>query len=198
MAWHYALIPVAYLLGSVACAVVVCRAMSLPDPRGVGSKNPGATNVLRANGKLPAILTLGGDILKGLLPVLLGRWLGANEAIVAAIGVAAFVGHLFPIFFGFRGGKGVATFIGVLLGFHYLLGVTFVSIWLLMALLFRISSLAALTGAVLMPLVSFYALPSSPITAAVMIMSALVIMRHHRNIRNLLAGTEDRMGKRGT
>lgn len=198
MAWHYALVFAAYLVGSIACAVIVCRIMALPDPRGIGSKNPGATNVLRAHGKLPAALTLAGDVLKGLLPVVLGRWLGASEAIVAAMGVAAFLGHLFPVFFNFRGGKGVATFIGVLLGFHWLLGAAFVAVWLLMATLFRISSLAALTATVLTPLLSFYLFNGSPITSAVAIMSALIIVRHRNNIRNLLAGTENRIGNRET
>lgn len=182
-----------YLLGSVACAVVVCRAMGLADPRVGGSGNPGATNVLRLHGKAAATLTLAGDMLKGLIPVLVARVLEAEHWVVALTGVAAFAGHLYPVFFGFRGGKGVATLVGVLLGMHWLLGTAFVGTWLLMAALFRYSSLSALTAAVLTPVYAWLLLPERVYVFALSFLAAMLIWRHRSNIRNLISGKEEKI-----
>lgn len=179
-----------YLLGSVACAVVVCRVMGMPDPRVGGSGNPGATNVLRLHGRVAAVLTLAGDMLKGLLPVLLARALDTPHWVVALTGVAAFTGHLYPVFFGFRGGKGVATMVGVLTGVHWVLGAAFVVTWLVMAALFRYSSLSALTAAVLTPVYAWFLLHETTFVFALGALAAVLIWRHRANIRNLVDGKE--------
>ena len=190
---HIGLVILAYLAGSLASAVIVCRALGLGDPREQGSGNPGATNVLRLHGKLPALLTLFGDLLKGLVPVLLLRYVQAPDVFVAAAGLAAFGGHIYPLFFGLRGGKGVATLIGVLLGFHWLLGAAFVVTWLLVALLSRYSSLAAIASALLAPLFGWLILAAAPYITATSLMSALLVWRHRLNIRKLLNGAEDKI-----
>ncbi len=182
-----------YLLGSVACAVVVCRALGMPDPRAGGSGNPGATNVLRLHGKLAAVLTLAGDLLKGLLPVLLARVMDAAPWVVALTGMAAFAGHIFPVFFGFRGGKGVATIVGVLLGIHWVLGAAFAGTWLLMAALFRYSSLAALTAAALTPVYAWLLLKQPTFVVALGVLAATLIWRHRSNISNLISGKEEKL-----
>ena len=187
----------AYLLGSVSSAVVVGRLMGHGDPREVGSGNPGATNVLRQFGKLPAALTLCGDVLKGYLPLLAGDALHVGVPWLAAIGLTAFLGHLFPVFFGFRGGKGVATFIGVLFGYGWPLGVCFLVIWLLMALATRYSSLSALTAAALAPVITFQFTRSVPYLLGVGVMVVLIFWRHRSNIRKLLSGEEHKIGHRG-
>lgn len=187
------LVVAAYLAGSLTSAVIACRALGLGDPREDGSGNPGATNVMRLHGKKAALLTLGGDVLKGLLPVLLLRLVGAPGAFVVAGGAAAFLGHLYPVFFGWRGGKGVATFIGALLGFHWLLGAAFIAIWLAAAWLFRYSSAAALCGAAFAPLLCWLLLADSYYLAGVGLMAVLLIWRHRSNISNLLAGTEEKI-----
>jgi glycerol-3-phosphate acyltransferase PlsY len=184
-----------YLLGSVASAVVTCRLMGLPDPRTLGSKNPGATNVLRHGGRKAAALTLAGDTLKGLVPVLVARLLELPDVAVAATAVAAFLGHLYPVFFGFRGGKGVATAFGAMFGIFWLLALAVLATWGVMAGLFRYSSLSAIAGAVLAPLYTYALLPVPAYVIAVAGMSLLMIWRHRSNIRNLLAGTEDRIGE---
>ncbi len=188
------LIIVGYLVGSIASAVLVCKIMGKDDPRSEGSGNPGATNILRLHGKQAAALTLIGDTLKGALPVLLAGLIDAPDVVIALTGLAAFVGHLYPIFFDFRGGKGVATFVGVLSGMYWLLGFCFAAIWLLMALAFRYSSLAALTAAVLSPLYTHWLFPGLPFTVANGVMVLLLLWRHRANIRKLLAGTENRIG----
>lgn len=180
----------AYLLGSIACAILVSKIMGGADPRTAGSGNPGATNVLRIHGKKAAAFTLLGDLLKGLVPVLLARALNAPDLVVALAGLAAFTGHIFPIFFGFRGGKGVATFVGVLLGTHWLLGLCFIGTWLLVAGVCRISSLAALTAAVLTPLYTWLILPQAAYVSCITLMALILIWRHRSNIKNLLNGTE--------
>ena len=152
MTWLYSLPVLAYLLGSISSAVVVARVMDLPDPREIGSKNPGATNILRYGGKMAAVLTLAGDILKGVIAVLVARALTADAVIITLCGFAAFLGHLFPVFFGFRGGKGVATALGVWFALNPWVGLALLATWVLMALLFRYSSLAALTASALAPL----------------------------------------------
>ena len=194
MLLDYGFIALAYLCGSLSSAIIVCRAMGLGDPRREGSGNPGATNVLRLYGKTPAALTLAGDVLKGFVPVFLAVLMPVSDGILALTAFAAFVGHLYPVYFGFRGGKGVATLIGVLFGMNWLLGAAFVATWLIVALLFRISSLAALTSSALVPVYTLYLMPSIYLVATTTMMAALLFWRHRRNIRNLIAGTEDRIG----
>ena len=189
-----AFIILGYLLGSLSTAIIVCRLMRLPDPRSQGSGNPGATNVLRFGGKKAAVITLAGDCLKGVLPVLLAAAAGASEVGIAATALAAFLGHLYPIFFGFEGGKGVATAFGAVLGLSAWAGLAALATWLLMAAVVRISSFAALTVTILTPFYLWWLdLPASYIVA-VMIMAGLLIWRHRSNISRLLAGTEDRIG----
>ena len=184
----------AYLLGSVASAVVTCRLMGLPDPRTHGSGNPGATNVLRQGGKKAAALTLAGDLLKGLIPVLVARLLDLPAEVIAATAGAAFLGHLYPVFFGFRGGKGVATGFGAMLGISWLLALALLATWLVMALAFRYSSLAAITAAALAPVFTVVLVPVPAYIVAVTGISFLLIWRHRSNIHNLLSGVEDRIG----
>lgn len=185
-----------YLLGSVSTAIITCRLMGLPDPRSQGSRNPGATNVLRLGGKKAAAITLFGDMLKGLLPVLIALSLGMSDAVIAACGLAAFLGHLYPLYYGFQGGKGVATLLGVLLGAHWLLGLSTIGVWLAMAFSFRYSSLSALVAASASPLLAWSITHSATISASIALMAALLIWRHRSNIRNLLAGKEDKIGSR--
>ncbi|MFZ4790147.1 MAG: glycerol-3-phosphate 1-O-acyltransferase PlsY [Candidatus Competibacteraceae bacterium] len=183
-----------YLAGSISTAIIVCRIMGLPDPRSEGSRNPGATNVLRFGGKKAAAITLAGDFLKGLLLVLLARGAGVDDVGLALTGLAAFLGHLYPVFFGFEGGKGVATAFGVILGLSWLTALAVVATWLIMAFTVRISSLSALTAAALAPLYAWlFGLPLI-YSAAILIMAILLIWRHRSNIRHLLAGTEDSIG----
>ncbi len=184
----------AYLLGSLSAAIVVGRALGLGDPREFGSGNPGATNVLRAFGRKAAALTLAGDLLKGLLPVLLVRMFGGDALLATLAGAGAFLGHLFPVYFGFRGGKGVATYIGVLLGLHWHLGAAFALVWLTVAAITRYSSLAALVAALASPAIALV-LGLSPAAVAVLaLMVALLYWRHEGNIRKLLKGSESRIG----
>ncbi|PWW46452.1 glycerol-3-phosphate 1-O-acyltransferase PlsY [Melaminivora alkalimesophila] len=193
----------AYLLGSLSFAVIVSRAMGLSDPRTYGSRNPGATNVLRSGNKAAAGVTLLFDALKGWLPVVLVRWFGGpyglEEGTVALVALAAFLGHLWPVFFRFEGGKGVATAAGVLLGISGWLGLATLATWLIIAFFFRYSSLAALVSAVFAPF--FYILgggmawySDARIALAIAAMSALLVWRHKDNLRRLLAGTESRIG----
>ncbi len=190
------LITIAYLSGSIASAILVCRLFGLSDPRSEGSGNPGATNVMRLHGKKAAILTLAGDVLKGVIPVLIAKAIIGSELIVALCGLAAFLGHLFPIFFKFKGGKGVATLVGVLFATHWLLGLAFVTTWTISALIFRYSSLSALIAAVLTPLYSWFILHNISFLICHSIMAILLIWRHRSNIQNLIAGTEDKLGKK--
>ncbi len=192
--WLYSFPVLSYLLGSVSSAVVVARLMGLPDPRSIGSKNPGATNVLRYGGKKAAILTLAGDVLKGVIPVLLARAVTADATIIALTGFGAFLGHLLPAFFGFRGGKGVATALGVWLAINPWVGLALLLTWLVMAVLFRYSSLAALTASVTAPFYVWWLSPGPAYLAAMLVMSAILVFRHRSNIRNLIAGTETRIG----
>jgi len=192
-----AFIILGYLLGSVSTAIIVCRALGLPDPRTEGSRNPGATNVLRLGGKTAAAVTLLGDLLKGLLPVLAAQVAGVSEWGLAGTALAAFLGHLYPAFFGFEGGKGVATAFGAVLGLSAWVATAALATWLLMAAIVRISSLSALTAAVLTPLYIWWFKLPQVYALAVLIMVALLIWRHRANIQNLLAGTEDRMGDKG-
>jgi acyl phosphate:glycerol-3-phosphate acyltransferase len=193
----------AYLVGSLSFAVIVSRVMGLKDPRTFGSKNPGATNVLRSGSKAAAIVTLLLDALKGLLPVLavrfFGRDWGLEEGTVAMVGLAAFLGHLWPVFFRFQGGKGVATFIGVVFGIDLVLGLATGATWLIIAFFFRYSSLASLVAAIFAPTyyllgdrMQWYADPR--IALALFVMAMLLAWRHRENIARLLQGKESRLG----
>ena len=184
----------AYLLGSVSFAIVVSRLLALPDPRSYGSGNPGATNVLRSGSKLAAVLTLAGDAGKGWLAVWLA-WLWAGDARAAALaGVAVFVGHLYPVFHRFKGGKGVATAAGVLLGFNAWLGLATVATWIVIVAFFRVSSLGALISALFAPFYAAWLFGLHPVGAATLAIGLLVIWRHRENMRRLLAGDEPRLG----
>jgi glycerol-3-phosphate acyltransferase PlsY len=193
----------AYLLGSLAFAVIVSKVMGLSDPRTFGSKNPGATNVLRSGNKAAAVITLLLDALKGFVPVLLvkvyGRRWGLEEGTMALVGLAAFLGHLYPVFFRFQGGKGVATFIGVVFGIHWLLGIATGLTWLILAFFFRYSSLASLVAAVFAPVyylfgdrLKWYA--ERPVTMALFAIALLLAWRHRGNIDRLMKGTESKLG----
>ena len=196
----------AYLIGSLSFAVIVSRIMGLKDPRSYGSKNPGATNVLRSGSKAAAIVTLLLDAAKGWLPVMLVKWFGAayglGEGTQALVGAAAFLGHLYPVFFGFAGGKGVATAAGVLLAFEPLLGAATLATWLIIAFFFRYSSLASMVAAVFAP--AYYLLgdgvgwySAGAKTLAMAVMGVFLIYRHRENINRLMAGTESKLGKKG-
>ncbi len=190
------LVLLAYLMGSLSSAIIMCRLFSLPDPRSQGSGNPGATNVLRFGGRKIAIMVLTGDILKGLIPVLVATYAGLAPAGIALVGVAAFLGHLYPVFFGFQGGKGVATALGVLLGMSWLLGLAIIAVWLVMAMIFRISSLSAITAAICAPLFTWLLVPDPLSMASVTVMAVFLLIRHKSNISNLLHGKEPRIGEK--
>lgn len=178
----------AYLLGSISSAVLVCKLLGFPDPRTEGSNNPGATNVMRIAGRGPAAMTLIGDILKGIVPMLLAIGLGYSTTAIAWVGLAAFLGHLLPIFFRFQGGKGVATAFGVLFILHLPLGLAAGLVWLTVFFISRISSLASMITFVFAPLCCWMLLPEALLPIS--LLSATLIARHHSNIRNLLKGEE--------
>jgi glycerol-3-phosphate acyltransferase PlsY len=198
----YALIAViaGYLVGSLSFAVIVSRVMKLQDPRSYGSKNPGATNVLRSGNKLAAVLTLLLDALKGFVPVLLvriyGPAYGLGEGTTALVGLAAFLGHLWPVFFRFKGGKGVATAAGVLFGLNPWLGAATLLTWIVIAAFFRYSSLASIVSAVFAPFYQMLIWDSGPAAGVMTVMALLLLWRHAGNIRKLLAGTESRLGQK--
>ncbi len=189
---------VAYLIGSLSFAVIVSRLFGLADPRSYGSKNPGATNVLRSGHRAAAVLTLVLDALKGYGPVMLALWLsprfGFGEMTIGLVGLAAFLGHLWPVFFRFEGGKGVATAAGVLMGFNPWLGAATLLTWVIIAAFFRYSSLASITAALFAPFYQLLIWEPSPLALAISVMSLLLVWRHSANIRKLLAGTESRLG----
>ncbi len=184
---------VAYLFGSISTAIVTCKIMGLPDPRNQGSGNPGATNVLRFGGKKAAIITLLGDMIKGVIPVLLAKWVGLDTIGLSLVAFAAFLGHLYPVFFRFQGGKGVATAFGCLVALSWPLGLMLAATWLVVAIAFRYSSLAAIIAASLAPFYAWYFTNVHYAMAAVVI-SALLIFRHRKNIQNLMAGKESKIG----
>jgi len=194
MILNISLVIIAYLSGSVSSAVIVCKLMQLDDPRLHGSNNPGATNVMRLHGKKAAILTLAGDLLKGLIPVLIAHAFNAPDLFTALVAFAAFSGHIFPLFFGFRGGKGVSTLIGVLFGMQWTLGLAFVLSWLLVAAVFRYSSLAGLIATALSPLFTIWLYPSPYYFASITGMTIILFWRHRSNIKNLIDGKEDKIG----
>jgi glycerol-3-phosphate acyltransferase PlsY len=188
----------AYLIGSVSFAVVVSRAMGLPDPHEYGSGNPGATNVLRTGNKMAAALTLVGDAMKGWVGMFLAQVaasrFGVPEVIPAAA-LAVFAGHLYPVFHRFRGGKGVATTAGIVFALHWPLGLTLFVVWAIMAFGFKISSLAALTAALLLPLGAFYVFGNVPVAWAMVVIALFLFWRHRANIEKLFAGKESTIGR---
>lgn len=184
------LVPLAYLTGSVSSAIIVCKMMGLADPRENGSGNPGATNVMRIGGKKAAAITLAGDALKGLLPVLLAKALGVDSLVLSLVVFAAFIGHLYPIFFEFKGGKGVATSLGVTLGVAWLLGLVVAGTWFVVYKLGKISSLAALVAATLTPLYAWLIVGDVNLTVTFTVISLILLWRHKSNIQRLLAGQE--------
>ena len=198
------LIPLAYLIGSVSFAVVVSKWMRLPDPHSYGSGNPGATNVLRTGNKRAAVLTLLGDALKGFVAVVLARMILGEESlssslnswILCGVVVAVFLGHLFPIFHGFKGGKGVATACGILFGINWVLGLATLATWIIVAKFMRYSSLAAIAAAVFGPIYFVFLFGFHPMALALLIICALLIWRHRSNIHNLMNGTESRIGSK--
>ena len=189
---------VGYLIGSLSFGVIVSRAFGLPDPHSYGSGNPGATNVLRTGRKTAALLTLAGDAGKGWFAVFLaqrlaGDW-GVEQAGIAGVAIAAFIGHLFPVYFRFQGGKGVATAAGILIAVNHWLGLATLGAWIVVATIFRVSSLAALIAAVFAPICYVWLVGADAMALAVTVMSVLLIWRHADNIRRLLAGREGRIG----
>jgi acyl phosphate:glycerol-3-phosphate acyltransferase len=188
------LVLAAYLLGSISSAIIVCRLMGLPDPRTQGSNNPGATNVLRMGGKRAAAVTLVGDSIKGVLPMLAGHLLGLGPDGLAATGLAAFLGHLYPVFFGFQGGKGVATALGVQIGLWWPIGLSVAALWLFMAKVVRISSLSALVSMGLAPAIVWWFWPEPSLVMAQAVITLILFWRHRSNIRNLITGSEGRIG----
>ncbi|MDR9497990.1 MAG: glycerol-3-phosphate 1-O-acyltransferase PlsY [Hydrogenovibrio sp.] len=200
VAWVVVWVLGAYLLGSISSAIVVCRLMGLGDPREDGSGNPGATNVKRLYGNRPAALTLAGDLLKGFVPVGLAVWAGLSGELIAAVALAAFFGHLYPVFFQFRGGKGVATFLGAMFGLHVLLGAGVTLVWLFVAKVLKVSSVSALAAAALAPFIVYGGLnwlgrgdQAWILTAMTVVMAVVLFWRHRSNIQRLLSGEEGRI-----
>ena len=190
------LIVAAYLIGSISSAIIVCRLMGLPDPRSEGSNNPGATNVLRIGGKKAAAITLLGDMLKGVLPVAAGHLLDVSTLTFALAAIAAFLGHLYPVFFGFKGGKGVATALGTQFGLHWGIGLAVAGIWLFMAKVVKISSLSALVSMALAPVIIYWIWPADELIVMQIIMSIILFWRHKSNIQRLISGEESLIGKK--
>lgn len=184
-----------YLIGSLSAAITICKLMGLPDPRTQGSRNPGATNVLRIADKKTAALVLFGDVLKGFIPLVVARALQMEDHVLAAVGLAAFLGHLYPVYFGFHGGKGVATSLGILLGLAWQVAAAVLVTWLFMSKLFHISSLSAITAALAAPLYTYLLLDSVPLLIMVCVISTMLLWRHRTNIQRLLSGTENRIGQ---
>ena len=189
------LVVIAYLFGSVNSAIIVCRIMNLPDPRDLGSRNPGATNVLRIGNKFAAAITLFGDLLKGFIPVMFTNYLIGYGPTIAIVSLAALLGHMYPIYYQFQGGKGIATTLGILLGISWLMGLIWVILWLSAALLFKYSSLAALIATSLILIFSWFWSFDVWIFATLSIITVLVFWRHRSNIRNLYTGDEIKLGK---
>lgn len=187
---EWLLVPAAYLFGSVSSAIIVCRLMGLEDPRNQGSGNPGATNVMRIGGKKAAAITLLGDALKGLVPVLVAKAMGVDSVLLSCVVFAAFLGHLYPVFFGFKGGKGVATSFGVTLGVTWLLGIVVSGTWFIVYKIGGISSLAALIAATLTPVYVWLIVGDANLVITFVLISTILLWRHRANIQRLLAGEE--------
>ncbi len=192
----YFLVILAYFIGSISTAILACKILGKPDPRTVGSKNPGATNVLRYAGKKAAVITLLGDSLKGLIPVAIGHAAGLGWGWLVTIGFAAFLGHLYSVFYGFKGGKGVATAMGLYLGLHPVIGLAVIATWLAMAFAFNISSLSALIATLLAPFYFYWVTGSMPLFIGLLLITALIYWRHRSNIRNILDGTEGKISRK--
>ncbi len=189
----------AYLFGSISSAVIISKVFSLPDPRSTGSGNPGATNVLRTGGKVPAALTLVGDFAKGLIPVLLAQTADVSNGVLALVAIAAFSGHLYPLFFNFKGGKGVATTLGVFAALNWVLIATFIGVWIMVAALFRYSSLASLLATAICGVASFAIFNQQhelQLIGAVFWIVAFTFQRHRDNIDRLKNGKESKIGQK--
>jgi glycerol-3-phosphate acyltransferase PlsY len=187
---------IAYLFGSISSAIIVCKIMRLPDPRSQGSRNPGATNVLRIAGKKAAAITLFGDTIKGLIAVLIAKWYGIPENALALVALAAFLGHLFPIYFRFEGGKGVATLLGCLLALNWPSALAWIGTWVIIAAIFRYSSLAALTASIITPVYIWFFTHNIIYVDVIFLMSLILIYRHKPNIQKLLTGQESKIGQK--
>jgi len=192
----FLLVAAAYLIGSASAAIITCKLMGKEDPRSLGSKNPGATNVMRFAGKKAAIITLLGDLLKGLIPVAIGHALDLSWGWLILIGIAAFLGHLYPIYYGFKGGKGVATALGVYFGLNPLVGAVVGITWLISALLFNISSLSALIACLLAPLYYFWVTGSIDLFLGLVFIAVFIYWRHRSNIMQIIDGTEGKISNK--
>lgn len=192
---HSSIVVIAYLLGSISSAIIVCRLMGLPDPRSQGSNNPGATNVLRIGGKKAAAITLFGDMVKGLIPMLIAHLFDAPPLYLALTGLAAFLGHLYPVFFNFKGGKGVATALGVQFGLHWGVGLAVALVWLFTAKVVNISSLSALISMALAPIFVWLIWPAPDLIVMQIVISVILFWRHRSNITNLVSGAEDKISE---
>lgn len=190
------LIILAYLLGSASAAIITCKLMGKQDPRTLGSKNPGATNVMRYAGKKAAAITLLGDLLKGLIPIAIGHALGLSWGWLILMGIAAFLGHLYPIFFGLKGGKGVATAMGVYFGLNPIVGLVVAITWIISALVFNISSLSALIATLLAPLYFFLVTGSMDLFLGLVVITVFIYWRHRSNIMNIIDGTEAKISNK--
>lgn len=189
-------VSLAYLTGSLSTAIITCKIMGIKDPRKTGSHNPGATNVLRHGGKKAAIITLLGDMLKGLIPVLVVIQFQTEHLIIALVGFFAFLGHIFPVYYGFKGGKGVATYYGVILGINWLTGLIAIAIWLLVAGALKISSLSALVSIIFTPFILWFFSHSIELASTAAVMGIIVFWRHQSNIKALIQGSEGRIGNK--
>ena len=187
------LIVIAYIIGSINVAIIVCKILKLPDPRTQGSNNPGATNVLRIAGKIPALITLILDGLKGFIPVFIAQYLGLNLLDASLIAVGAFLGHVYPIFFKFKGGKGVATFLGALLALNYLTGLAFIGIWLFIAKVLKISSLSALITTALSPILLYLFTQNLSARYVIIALALWIFYTHKSNIKRMFDGTEEQI-----
>ena len=189
----YLLVIFAYLVGSISAAILISKLLSLPDPRTVGSKNPGATNVLRYGGKQAAILTLLGDSLKGLIPVLIGHSLGLSYEWLTLIAIAAFMGHLFSLYYGFKGGKGVATAMGIYIGLNPIIGFAIIATWLSSSFAFNMSSLSALIATLLAPFYFYFITRSVPLLLGLLLITIFIYWKHRSNIKAIMNGTENKI-----
>lgn len=194
MIFYPIVVILSYLIGSLSAAIITCKIMGLADPRTAGSNNPGATNVMRIGGKKAAAITLVGDLLKGLIPVVIVKILFPEESFLLALtALAAFLGHLFPVFFGFKGGKGVATALGCIIGLNLWVALCAFGVWLLVFAISKISSLSALTAAIIAPIFLWLFDASASVVIAVIIMDILLIIRHKANIQRILNGEEKKL-----
>ncbi len=189
----YFLVILAYFIGSISTAIVSCKVMGKADPRTVGSKNPGATNVLRYAGKKAAFFTLFGDILKGIVPVAIGHALNLDWQWLGLIGLAALLGHIYPIYYGFKGGKGVATALGIYIALQPIVGIVVILTWMVSALIFNISSLSALIATLLAPLYFFWVTDSIALFLILVAITTVIYWRHRTNIVEIIDGTEDKI-----